>query len=115
MEVVDGEKEEQKKLLVEMMKEDEKAGMYEEPRFKTLLVERFADNGEFSHYELINNEGEILWNGEQSQEQKEDELRARIKELEKELQETRDEWKKDRDRLQVTNLREELTRKKQNP
>ena len=29
---------------------------------KPLVIEKFADNGEFSHYELINTEnGEILW------------------------------------------------------
>ena len=29
---------------------------------KPLVIERFADNGEFSHYELINSEtGEMLW------------------------------------------------------
>lgn len=29
---------------------------------KPLIIEKFADNGEFSHYELINSEnGELLW------------------------------------------------------
>lgn len=30
---------------------------------KPILVEKFADNGEHSHWELIDNEGKVLWFG----------------------------------------------------
>jgi hypothetical protein len=26
-----------------------------------IIIERFADNGEHSHWQLVNSEGEILW------------------------------------------------------
>jgi hypothetical protein len=30
---------------------------------KPIIIEKFADNGEFSHYELIGSDGVILWAG----------------------------------------------------
>jgi len=33
------------------------------PFKKPFLVERFADNGALSHYELINEKGDVLWSG----------------------------------------------------
>lgn len=34
---------------------------------KPTIIEKFADNGEFSHYELINSEGVVLWAGQEDE------------------------------------------------
>ncbi len=37
--------------------------MNKEPK----VIEKYADNGEFSHYQLINENGEILWSEDPSE------------------------------------------------
>ena len=34
---------------------------------KPTIIEKFADNGEFSHYELINSDGVVLWAGQEDE------------------------------------------------
>ena len=34
---------------------------------KPIIIEKFADNGEFSHYELVGSDGLILWAGQENE------------------------------------------------
>jgi len=34
---------------------------------KPIVIEKFADNGEFSHYELIGSDGVVLWAGQEDE------------------------------------------------
>ena len=34
---------------------------------KPIIIEKFSDNGEFSHYELVGSDGLILWAGQENE------------------------------------------------
>jgi hypothetical protein len=63
---------------------------------KPIVIERFTDNGEHSHWELVNSNGEVLWDSWDtpwSQKQKIEEYESNLKAREKELLELLDEYK----------------------